>query len=173
MPRGKKNSNPEDVTLNVPENANQLSGTENGAMRVYASKPKKAPEKKQKSNSAEKTLVAYPLGDTNHPIEDVSTFVHIIIYWIPNSKKFMIENPSRMNGKLLISAPTEYVTSEDLDIEAINAIFGMHFTKESSSLLESLRDWTTSDTEHVRVLHICELGLVRDNDTFQYTYVTY
>lgn len=179
MPRGKKKEVTEETTLNVPKNASSLSGTNSSVMKVYTSKPKTTksdalPKKSSEiKDAAVLEKVMYDISDANHPIDDIRSFVHITIYWIPNSKKFMIENPLRLEGKSLISAPCSMITSDDVNLEEINAVFGMHFAEDTKGSLDFIRAAMTHDTENIRVFHLCEIGLIRDENKLQYTYITH
>ena len=179
MPRGKKNS--ETVTYAQTKGANNITGTEGGKMRVYASKPKKASATDAKSPEQVPAAVdhevlervSYELTDKDHPIERIDAFVHCTIYWIPNSEQFMVENVIRGEGKAIIAAPVHFLTDENPDLEAINAIFGMHFGEESRGMFDVIRQGITQDTDNIKVFQLCELGLIRDKNKVQYTYIAY
>lgn len=180
MPRGKKKL-ADEPTFNVPDNAKELAGTNNGVMKVYTSKPKKtaaSPAKKPSTTEYVKTaekveIVSYEINDTEHPIEDIKTFVHANIYWVPNSEKFIVENNARTEGKSILSVPCTVLTGETVDLDEVNAIFGMHFNEVTKNQFEFIRAGIIQDTENIRVFRLCEMGLTRDKDKLQYTYIMY
>lgn len=197
MPRGRKKADAEivegaataesketknkTITYSVSADANETASTNRGKMKVYTSKPKKSeatsvakPDQLPSNfNPDEMEHVVYELSDADHPINRISSFSHCTIYWIPNSEQFIVENIHRAEGKSIISVPTGFFTDEEADVNAINAVLGMHFGEESKGQLDMIRQGISQDAEHIRVFQLVELGLVRDEDKIQYTYLTF
>ena len=177
MPRGKKKS--ENVTLNVPENAKELGGTNGGQMRIYASKPKTKTEASVKVEEETPAKidpenmphVVYDLNDKDHPITDATSFIKATIYWLPNSSKFVVENSHRNDHHNLMSVPCEVLMNENIDYSDLNVAFGMHFDEGSKNTIKFLRDQINKNKDTCMTYEVVELGLIRDENSLQYTYM--
>ena len=177
MPRGKKKS--ENVTLNVPENAKELGGTNGGQMRIYTSKPKTKPETPVKVEEEtpvnidpeKMPHVVYDLNDKDHPITDATSFIKATIYWLPNSSKFVVENSHRNDGRKVMSVPCEVLMNEVIDYDNLNAALGMHFDEGGKNIIEFLQDQINKHKDTCIPYEVVELGLIRDGNSLQYTYM--